>query len=466
MLVLRLFSLGACGFAFSPVLHRSDPTGQPRHIRAVQVSPGPLPDGAARYKHQQQSGSALVAACCSALAALSLVVRKPSSTSGRLRLLPTPATRASPPLLKLSKTWTKRSVSAVAFSPTHGISRSVHRGRRAYLVLKLEDPVLSPVPMGTKAKQVLVPAIGYAGLAGVALGAHELVAATGGRMAIMGLPLPGATLAAVVVPALVLCGEFVLLGGGERVAKMMGGHPGDKELVAICSRVAERAGLPPPAHVYEIPTSELNAFAAGFGHGDATVAVTSGLRRALSTRELAAVIAHEMGHIRHSDMSTNMHAAIAIAGLGGLYEMGRMLHVQRDDNDSDDDDADGKSLGLTLMVGGATTRALAQLLKLSISRSAEYDADRVAAELCGADAMISALSKIEQLSATAPRDQLAARGEAFAHAYISNGPSGVPQKASGLRRAWAKLERLCSTHPSTDDRIAALRRADALAQKK
>ena len=69
-------------------------------------------------------------------------------------------------------------------------------------------------------------------------------------------------------------------------------------------------------------------------------------------------------------------------------------------------------------------------------------------------------------SATAPRDQLAARGEAFAHAYISNGPSGVPQKASGLRRAWAKLERLCSTHPSTDDRIAALRRADALARKK
>merc|ERR1719335_1036812 len=142
--------------------------------------------------------------------------------------------------------------------------------------------------------------------------------------------------------------------------------------------------------------------------------------------------------------------------------MGRMLRVQRDDNDSDDDDADadGKSLGLTLMVGGAATRALAQLLKLSISRSAEYDADRVAAELCGADAMISALSKTEQLSATAPRDQLAARGEAFAHAYISNGPSGAK---SG---AWAKLKQLGSTHPSTDDRIAALRRADALARKK
>merc|ERR1719324_472400 len=162
----------------------------------------------------------------------------------------------------------------------------------------------------------------------------------------------------------------------------MGGHPGDKELVAICSRVAERAGLPPPAHVYEIPTSELNAFAAGFGRGDATVAVTSGLRRALSTRELAAVIAHEMGHIRHSDMSTNMHAAIAIAGLGGLYEMGRVLSDSQDKRAARSDD-DGDNLpfvGLTLMVGGLAARAFAQLLKLSIGRCAEYDADRVAAE--------------------------------------------------------------------------------------
>jgi heat shock protein HtpX len=196
--------------------------------------------------------------------------------------------------------------------------------------------------------------------------------------------------------------------------------------------------------------------------------VTSGIRRALSTRELEAVIAHEIGHIRHSDMCTNMHAAIAIAGLGGLYEMGRVLSDNRNEGATrdDDDDKDHLPLGLTLMVGGAAARAFAQLLKLSISRGAEYDADRVAAELCGADAMISALSKIEQCSATAPRDKLAARGEAFAHAYISNGPSGASQKKGVLRRAWANLERLCSTHPSTDDRIAALRRADALAQKK
>jgi len=196
--------------------------------------------------------------------------------------------------------------------------------------------------------------------------------------------------------------------------------------------------------------------------------VTSGIRRALSTSELEAVIAHELGHIRHSDMSTNMHAAIAIAGLGGLYEMGRILldGARFSKSDVDGEGGGAASLGFTLMVGGAATRVLAHLLQLLISRGAEYEADRVGAELCGADAMISALSKIERRSATAPRDQLAARGDAFAHAYISNGLSAVPEKTSGLRGMWEKATRLFSTHPSTDDRIAALRRADMIARNK
>merc|ERR550514_822872 len=264
--------------------------------------------------------------------------------------------------------------------------------------------------------------------------------------------------------------QLVLFGGGERVAKMMGGHQADDSLTALCSGVAERAGLSPPAHVYEIPTPQLNAFAAGFGRGDATVAVTSGIRSALSTRELEAVLAHEIGHIRHSDMSTNMHAAIAVAGLGGIYELGRMLmdserYSERERNG--DDEGGAASLALFLMVGGAATRMLAHLLQLSISRGAEYDADRVAAELCGADAMISALSKIEHRSTKAPRDQaLAARGGAFAHAYISNGPSDQPkEELSGLHGALGKALRLWSTHPSTADRIAALQRMDELTRE-
>lgn len=321
----------------------------------------------------------------------------------------------------------------------------------------VERSLLSPVPFQTRVKPLLIPVFGYAGVAGVALGAQQLVEHYMGGYDLttyMGVPLP---IAAIVIPALILLGEFVLLGGGERVAKVMGGEPADDALTELCSRVAVRAGLPPPAHVYEIPTSELNAFAAGFGRGDATVAVTSGIRRALSTRELEAVIAHEIGHIRHKDMSTNMHAAVAIAGLGGLYELGNML-LRSDSGDKDDGDEGGAaSLGLALMVGGIATRILAHLLQLSISRGAEYEADRVAAEVCGADAMISALSKIDRGSATAPRDQLAARGSAFAHAYISNGLQEREQ-TDGLKGAWQKLMRLWSTHPSTNDRIEALRK--------
>merc|ERR1719420_1020627 len=118
-------------------------------------------------------------------------------------------------------------------------------------------------------KPVIVPAVSYAGLAGVAVGAGRVVAAAASPGAlIFGMPLPLATLAAIAAPAVFLLGEVALFGGGEHVAKMMGGKPADASLTAIANDIAARAGLPSPAYVYEIPSDELNAFAAGFGKGD------------------------------------------------------------------------------------------------------------------------------------------------------------------------------------------------------
>lgn len=63
------------------------------------------------------------------------------------------------------------------------------------------------------------------------------------------------------------------------------------------------------------------------------------------------MIAHEIGHIRHSDTSTNMHAAVAIAGLGGLYELGRVLLDSRSDRSDENEESGGAaSLGLALVV--------------------------------------------------------------------------------------------------------------------
>merc|ERR1719198_1005963 len=195
--------------------------------------------------------------------------------------------------------------------------------------------------------------------------------------------------------------ELALFGGGERVGRMMGGMPADERLTELVRDVAVRAGLEPPAHVFEIPTSELNAFAAGFGTDDATVAVTSGIRRTLTDKELEAVLAHEIGHIRHSDMRTSMHVAVVIAGLGGIYEIGRVLARSEPAKSKDDDEEEGGSvvpLGWAMMAGGIAARVSAHLLQLSMSRSAEYDADAVAAELCGSEAMISALQKIQDVA--------------------------------------------------------------------
>jgi len=249
------------------------------------------------------------------------------------------------------------------------------------------------------------------------------------------------TVGFIVVPAGILLVEYLFLGGGERVAKMMGGKKADEYLTNLANGVSTKAGLPPPAHVYEIPTNELNAFAAGFGRKDSTVAVTSGLRKALNKKELEAVIAHEIGHIRHSDMSTNMHVAVAIAGLGGVYEVGRFL--ARSDSGSrkkdKDSDSSAASTGLMLMVGGAVTRVLAHLMQLSMSRTAEYDADRVAAQIVGSDAMISA----------------------FSHAYISSGVTdevkAKGKEPNALEKAGEAIGGLMRTHPRTADRIAALR---------
>lgn len=330
-----------------------------------------------------------------------------------------------------------------------------------------------------RSRPFLVPALSYGGLTAVAAGAGKLVAAAGYSGAtIAGMSMPLVTLAAIAAPAMIMFAEFRFFGGGERVATMMGGKPADARLTALAESVAMRAGLAPPAHVFEIQTDELNAFAAGFGKADATVAVTSGLRHALTEKELEAVIAHEIGHIRHSDMRTNMHVAVAIAGLGGVYELGRMLirsDSRRDKSSTkrkkDESGGSVLPLGVTMMAAGAASRLVGRMLQLSMSRSAEFDADDVAAELCGSDAMISALSKIQKEaearkarkssaswfpSSSSPKQPALSsfRGGAFAHAYISDGKGDAEHGQEGW---WGRLKQALSTHPTTERRIAALR---------
>ena len=333
-------------------------------------------------------------------------------------------------------------------------------------------PASTTTTTALPASRHLLPVLSYAGLASVTAGALHLVQPF---LAGQGVALVGGCVA---VPAGFVLLQLLLMGGSG-VAKHMGGVPADASLTALAHDAAAAVGVPPPRHVYEIARREPNAFAASglFGSSQTTVAVTSGLRGALTTRELQAVLAHEMGHLRHDDVARNMHVAVAAAGLGGIHKAGRILldaslsDKKESKSEKDKNEGGGAALGLALMAGGLGAQALAHLAQLAASRGSELQADRAAAEAYGADALISALRKIDAAAARAPADLRASGAAAglMAHAMISGGPSDSSSASAAAATSGAdggvgffgRLGRMLSTHPPTSARVQALENAAA-----
>lgn len=242
------------------------------------------------------------------------------------------------------------------------------------------------------------------------------------------------------------------LGGGHRICKQMKGQqvPPDSgnRLMRDVRDTASAAGLPYTPAVYVIPSREPNAFAAGHNAQNSVVAVTSGLLEALSPQEVKAVVAHEMGHARHSDVGRMMQTAAMVAGFSATARLGwdMLTNPRRKSNDDDDDDA--WVAGAVLTGVGATTYAAGTLLRLASSRSAEYRADAFARQIGLGAPLASALEKIEQASRTIKRDALGGSAEVYAHMYISNEPN---------HDMWASLAGWLATHPPTHSRIGKLR---------
>jgi len=301
----------------------------------------------------------------------------------------------------------------------------------------------------TRAGMVARRVVPYAGLFALATGAARLTSSLAG--ASTGLLVGGC----IVAPAVVLIVQVALVGG-HRVAQLMGGKPADERLTALVHEVAAKAEMPPPAHVYEIPSGDANAFAAGLSRRGMTVSVTSGLRSALSTQELKAVVAHEMGHIRSGDVSANMHLAATVAGLGGVYEAGRLLSKRKRQSKGDK----SRVVGLALMAGGLSAKLVAELFRCSNSRRRELVADQMGVQLYGADAMASALRKIHAWRGRpwqGPAMKDVPGASAFAHAYISSPSVEEKAVAAGKRKWWQRVLHAFDTHPTLEERIAAIR---------
>jgi len=206
------------------------------------------------------------------------------------------------------------------------------------------------------------------------------------------------------------------------------------ELYGLVEQLAGRAQLPMP-RVYVIDEPQPNAFATGRDPQHAAVAVTTGLLRILSHQELAGVLAHELAHVRNRDTLIMTVTATLAGALGMLANFGLFFGGNRDNQTG----------FIANILAVILAPMAAMVVQFAISRTREYAADRAGAEICGHPLWLaSALQKLEQ-GARRIDNGAAEANPATAHLFIINPLHG------------RSFDNLFSTHPSTENRVRALR---------
>ncbi|MEQ9519264.1 MAG: zinc metalloprotease HtpX [Parvibaculum sp.] len=204
--------------------------------------------------------------------------------------------------------------------------------------------------------------------------------------------------------------------------------------VRLVRQLSENAGLPMP-RTYMIETDQPNAFATGRNPENAAVAATTGLLNMLSPEELAGVMAHELAHIKNRDTLIMTVTATLAGALSMLANFAFFFGGNRNSN--------GGLIGsIALMI---LAPMAAGLVQMAISRTREYGADAMGAEICGRPMWLaSALQRIEQGASRIDNDA-AERNPATAHMFIIN-----PLHAHAR-------DSLFSTHPATANRVQKLK---------
>ena len=206
------------------------------------------------------------------------------------------------------------------------------------------------------------------------------------------------------------------------------------EFVAIVRELAQRAGLPMP-RVYLMDSPQPNAFATGRNPRHAAVCATTGLLNTLSRDEIAAVIGRELGHVRNHDTLTMTITATIAGAISMLAQLGMFFGGRRNNLGV---------VGSLLMLVLAPIAAM--IVQMAISRTREYAADNFGGRVSGQpDALASALVKISRIAEGVPNDT--------AEAHPATAPLFIVNPLSGRG-----MDNLFSTHPSTENRVAALAR--------
>lgn len=223
----------------------------------------------------------------------------------------------------------------------------------------------------------------------------------------------------------------------------------DLKLVNILEALMVTSGLPVKPRLYVVDDPQPNAFATGRNPENAVICVTTGLLDKLDYYELEGVIAHEMSHIKNYDIRLSCVVSVMVGFIVMLSDMfSRMLFWGRIRNDRDNDNNKANAF---LMIIGLICLIIApifgSLMKLALSRKREFLADATAVEFTrNPEGLISALQKLENDS-----NQLKTANSATSNMYIVN-----PFKKD-TKEGKKKSSSILSTHPSTEDRIEALR---------
>jgi heat shock protein HtpX len=248
---------------------------------------------------------------------------------------------------------------------------------------------------------------------------------------------PGMTIAFCIAAA---TNVFAYWNSDKMVLAQQGAEEVDEarapELYSIVRQLAANANLPMP-RVYIIQSEQPNAFATGRNPNNAAVAASAGLLRMLSKEEISGVLAHELAHVKNRDTLTMTIAATIAGAISMLANFGMFFGGGQRDGEG------GGGIVSTLLAVFVAPIAAA-IIQMALSRSREYAADHDGAEICRRPLWLaSALQKIDRAAHQIPNEQAEAH-PASAPLYIVN-----PLTGGGM-------DNLFSTHPNTENRIAAL----------
>ncbi|MBL0374134.1 zinc metalloprotease HtpX [Rhizobium sp. KVB221] len=206
------------------------------------------------------------------------------------------------------------------------------------------------------------------------------------------------------------------------------------EFFGMIRDLAARANLPMPK-VYLINEEQPNAFATGRNPENAAVAASTGLLARLTPEEVSGVMAHELAHIESRDTLTMTITATIAGAISMLGNFAFFFGGSRDGE---------RHNPIAGLIAAIVAPFAAMLVQMAVSRTREYAADRRGAEICGNPLWLaSALDKIANTAHQIPNAHAEAN-PATAHMFIINPLSGE------------RMDNLFSTHPNTENRIAAL----------